>query len=95
MSISYCHNCNKYIDEDFDVEHFEVCGVEEEQTLCITKKGNPFIWLGDINKLPKGVEVITTIRPNSNRVYNKWYKELWWWLQEKVIILLDKIRLIK
>lgn len=67
MSISYCHNCNKYIDEDFDVEHFEVCGVEEEKVSTIVGK----------------------------RIFNKWYKELWWWLQEQVVILLDKIHLIK
>lgn len=43
-----------------------------------------------------GKEEIETIVPiKGKRIYNKWYKEIWWWLQEKVIILLDKIHLIK
>lgn len=29
MSITYCHNCGKNIDEDVNLEHFDVCGKEE------------------------------------------------------------------
>ena len=25
MSITYCEHCDRYIDEDFDVEHHEDC----------------------------------------------------------------------
>lgn len=25
MSVEYCHNCGKYIDTDFNAEHFEEC----------------------------------------------------------------------
>lgn len=31
MSITYCHNCNKNIDEDIDVEHFESCLEESKE----------------------------------------------------------------
>jgi len=30
MSIQYCFNCDTYIDTDFDAEHFDECGKEEE-----------------------------------------------------------------
>ena len=29
MSITYCHNCNKYVDTDFDATHIEDC-VEQD-----------------------------------------------------------------
>lgn len=30
MSIIYCENCDKYIDTDFDAEHFEECDDRED-----------------------------------------------------------------
>ncbi len=30
MSMQYCHNCDKHIDTDYDAEHFDVCGKEEQ-----------------------------------------------------------------
>lgn len=68
MSIQHCFNCDREIDTDFDVEHFDMCGKEEIETIA------PY---------------------RGKRIYNKWYKEIWWWLQEKIAILLDKTHLIK
>lgn len=31
MSMQYCHNCDKHIDTDYDAEHFDVCGKEEQE----------------------------------------------------------------
>lgn len=31
MSITYCHNCNKNIDEDVNLEHFENCLEESKE----------------------------------------------------------------
>ena len=31
MSIQYCFNCDRYIDTDYDVEHFDECGKDEEE----------------------------------------------------------------
>lgn len=30
MSVIYCHNCCEYVDTDFDAEHEEMCGKDEE-----------------------------------------------------------------
>jgi hypothetical protein len=30
MSIDFCHKCDSYIDTDYNAEHFDECGVEEE-----------------------------------------------------------------
>lgn len=29
MSIQYCFNCDRYIDTDFDAEHFDECGSDD------------------------------------------------------------------
>lgn len=34
MSVVYCHYCNKYIDTDYDLEHF----VNEELDYCIEEE---------------------------------------------------------
>lgn len=31
MSIQYCEKCGQYIDTDYNAEHFEECGVEDEE----------------------------------------------------------------
>lgn len=31
MSIQRCENCDKHIDTDYDAEHFDVCGKEEQE----------------------------------------------------------------
>lgn len=30
MSIEYCFKCDEYIDTDYNAEHFEECGEEDE-----------------------------------------------------------------
>lgn len=30
MSIQYCFNCDRYIDTDFDAEHFDECGKDDD-----------------------------------------------------------------
>ena len=30
MSIQYCFNCDNYIDTDFDAEHFDECGKDDD-----------------------------------------------------------------
>ena len=30
MSVIYCHRCDRYIDLDWNVEHEDECGAEEE-----------------------------------------------------------------
>lgn len=134
MSIQHCFNCDRDIDTDYDVEHFETCGYPEWVCDSCGVKANRLTQekrLGskfDIMKFKRKFSVstyhagicdvcgkkeyvteprdffypdftlldkepISTIK--GKRVFNKWYKEVWWWLQERVIILLDKIHLIK
>jgi hypothetical protein len=38
MSITHCDNCDRWIDEDYDVEHLEECGREPEELLEILNK---------------------------------------------------------
>ena len=58
MSITYCHNCNKNIDEDIDVEHFDVCGKEEDYVWNEIKNIEKIILNGDGDYILPVVPVI-------------------------------------
>jgi len=51
MSVQYCPNCDKHIDLDKDVEHFERC---KEKVKLPTVDG--FDVMGNLNKLVKEVK---------------------------------------
>ena len=56
MSIQYCHNCGKYIDTDFNAEHFEICKP--------IKKYNP---LGNYNPLKEVDELVDEAKKIVNK----------------------------
>lgn len=47
MSVAYCENCNRDIDLDVDVEHFEECGVDTPEEI---KDFEP-TWQADFEKM--------------------------------------------
>jgi len=44
----------------------------------------PMKWEGDVPKLEPSKDAFTIVFdfPKSHRIYNKWYKEVWWWIKE-------------